>query len=109
MPRRRVVFGFLGTSMDAGKWENRWERWRPTVALCQHEDFLIDRLELLHDNHAGALASRIVKDIEQVSPETQVRLNVMNLRDPWDFEEVHGALHDFARAYSFDRDSEDYF
>ena len=27
---------------------------------------------------------------------------------PWDFEEVYGALHDFARAYPFQPDREDY-
>lgn len=108
MARRRVVFGFLGTTMDAGKLEARWERWRPTVALCQHEDFVVDRLELLHDTRSQSLARRVCADIAQVSPETQVRSTVMNLRDPWDFEEVYGALHDFARAYPFDRDGEDY-
>lgn len=48
------------------------------------------------------------QDIARVSPETEVRLNVMELRDPWDFEEVYGALHDFAAAYPFDADTEDY-
>ena len=28
--------------------------------------------------------------------------------DAWDFEEVYGNLHDFARAYPFDTDAEDY-
>ncbi len=32
----------------------------------------------------------------------------MDLQDPWDFEEVYGALHDFARAYPFDPEAEDY-
>ena len=32
----------------------------------------------------------------------------MDLKDPWDFEEVYGALHDFARGYPFDTDAEDY-
>jgi transcriptional regulatory protein RtcR len=30
------------------------------------------------------------------------------LRDPWDFEEVYAALHDFARGYAFKPDEEDY-
>ena len=44
-----------------------------------------------------------------VSPETEVRLNPMELKDPWDFEEVYGAMHDFAAAYPFDPDAEDYY
>jgi transcriptional regulatory protein RtcR len=109
MAKRRVVIGFLGTSLDVGKNSARWERWRPTVALCQHEDFQVDRLELIHDNHGIALAERIGHDIAQVSPETTVRRTLMNLKDPWDFEEVYGALHDFALAYPFDPEAEDYF
>jgi transcriptional regulatory protein RtcR len=109
MSRKRVVLGFLGTSLDAGKLGSRWERWRPTVALCQHQDFVVDRLELIHDNHSAALAARVTRDIGQVSPETEVRPIVMNLVDPWDFEEVYAALHDFARAYPFDTEAEDYF
>jgi len=93
--------------MDAGKWDNRWERWRPTVAMCQHEDMVIDRLELLHDNHATALAECVAKDIAQVSPETSVRSHLMNLKDPWDFEEVYVSMHDFARAFPFDEDAEE--
>jgi transcriptional regulatory protein RtcR len=107
MARRRVVIGFLGTTMDAGK-DNRWERWRPTVALCQHEDFLVDRLELIHDSHSEALAARVKGDIRQVSPETQVRRHVMNLTDPWDFQEVYSAMRNFADAYAFDAEAEDY-
>lgn len=107
MTKRRVVIGFLGTSLDAGK-HNRWERWRPTVAVCQHEDMVVDRIEIIHDNHAETLAQRITADIAQVSPETEARCHVMNLKNPWDFGEVYAAMHDFARAYPFDPDSEEY-
>lgn len=108
MTRKRVVIGFLGTTLDMGKQNARWERWRPTVALCQHEDFLVDRLELIHDVRSTSLAQLVRGDIGRVSPETKVRLNVMNLRDPWDFEEVYGALHDFAAIYPFDFEAEEY-
>jgi transcriptional regulatory protein RtcR len=107
MVKRRVVIGFLGTSLDAGK-HSRWDRWRPTVALCQHEDMVVDRIEIIHDNHSETLAQRITSDIAQVSPETEARCHVMNLKNPWDFGEVYAAMHDFARAYPFDPDNEDY-
>ncbi len=109
MERPRVVLGFVGTSLDAGKTETRWDRWRPTVALCGHADFPVHRLELLHDNHASALAERLVADIALVSPATAVQLRTVNLTHPWDFEEVYGALHDVARAYPFDPEREDYY
>ena len=106
--KRTVVIGFLGTTLDAGKGEERWSRWRPTVALCQHEDFLIHRLELIREARFATLGNVVAQDIAQVSPETAVRMHEMNLRDPWDFEQVYGALHDFARAYEFDTEAEDY-
>ena len=37
-----------------------------------------------------------------------MRLVPIATADPWDFEEVYGSLHDFARAYPFDTDAEDY-
>ena len=49
MARRQVVFGMLGTQLDAGEGPGRWQKWRPTVSLGMHEDFLPDRIELLLD------------------------------------------------------------
>jgi transcriptional regulatory protein RtcR len=102
-----VALGFLGVTLDrAGG--NRWERWRPTVDLCRHEDLLIRRLELLSEARFRPLAEQVVADIRAVSPETEVRVHELGIRDPWDFQEVYGALHDFARAYAFRTDDERY-
>ena len=108
MAKRRVVIGLLGTTMDRGVSAKRWEAWRPSVAVCQHDDLLIDRFELLHSVRFTALAETIRDDIHRVSPETEVRLVVDPTTDAWDFEDVYGNLHDFARAYRFDNDAEDY-
>ncbi|MBI1905374.1 MAG: sigma 54-interacting transcriptional regulator [Rhodocyclales bacterium] len=107
--KKTVVIGFLGTQLDySGNGAKRWERWRPTVSLCQHDDLLVSRLELLHDARRRGLAERVALDIASVSPETQVRRVETAIRDPWDFEEVYTALHDYARGYPFDVDNEDY-
>ncbi|ROL68959.1 transcriptional regulator [Pseudomonas chlororaphis] len=106
-----VAIGFIGSTLDrVGKGANRWGHWRPSVGLCQQEDVLIHRLELIHgvDARDVSLAGRVADDIRQVSPETEVRLHPMPLRNPWDFEEVYGALHDFTSAYAFDTEREDY-
>lgn len=107
--KKLVVIGFLGTVLDSGKGPDRWEKWRPTVALCQHEDLLVDRLELLHppDQHVS-VARGVIDDIARISPETEVHGRSMELSNPWDLEEVYGALHDFARAYPFQLEREDY-
>lgn len=109
-PRSRptVVLGILGTTLDTGKGPKRWERWRPTLSLCQHDDFVVHRLELLHPKRAAGLAQTLVEDIASVSPETRVVRHVVEMADPWDFEEVYGVLHDFAAEYPFDTDREDY-
>lgn len=106
--RKQIVVGLLGTSLDSGTGMNRWERWRPTVALCQHEELLIDRLELLYQQRFRSLAENVAEDISYISPETEVRLHEVEFGDPWDFERVYETLYTFARDYSFDPDHEDY-
>lgn len=106
--KKTVVIGLLGPTLDMGKRSNRWERWRPTVALCQHEDLLVSRFELLYQKRFKSLQDRVVRDIQHISPETEVVSHVVDFRDPWDLEEVYGALHDFAKAYPFDQDNEAY-
>lgn len=105
-----IVIGFLGTVLDGGTQSNqRWQKWRPTISLCQHEDMIIDRFELLIDKRYQELADQTANDIKQISPETDVRLHPINLKDPWDFEEVYSALHDFSMEYNFDLEHEEYF
>lgn len=106
--RRRVAISILGTTLDTGGRDDRWKKWRPTVSLCQQQGLFIDRLELLHDVHSERLAAQIVADIEEVSPATEVRQHIIAMRDHWDFSEVYTGLRDFARAYSFDPEKEDY-
>lgn len=105
---KRVLLGFVGSKLDQAMPQRRWDRWRPSVAICQHEDLLIDRFELLIDKHDEALAKQLVEDIATISPETQVNLHRVALKDPWDLEEVYAALHDFVSAYSFDTEANEY-
>ncbi len=106
--RPTVVLGLLGTTLDAGRGPARWERWRPTVALCQHEDLVVDRLELLHAPQHEELAGRVADDVRQVSPETAVVLRPLVFGDAWDFERVYAALFDLAKTFPFAPEREDY-
>ncbi|WP_246149110.1 RNA repair transcriptional activator RtcR family protein, partial [Candidatus Accumulibacter phosphatis] len=82
--KRSVVIGFLGTQLDyGGKGSARWEKWRPTVALCQQEELIVHRLELLHDARSRGLAESVQADIQSISPETEVCRVEIELRDPW--------------------------
>ncbi len=108
MDKRLVVIGFLGTSLDRRTKDDRWAFWRPTVSIFQHHDLRVDRLELLRDGRFSELADFIGADIKSVSPDTEVRQFPFDMADPWDFEEVYTGLYDFARAYPFDTEHEDY-
>lgn len=106
--KKRVVIGLLGSVLDAGFHEQRWKRWRPSISLCKHLDFQIDRYELIYDPKFQDTANVVMADIPRVSAATEVRGTPQPLRDPWDFEEVYAALHDFARGFEFKPDQEDY-
>jgi transcriptional regulatory protein RtcR len=101
---RNVVIGFLGTQLDMGK----RREWRPSVQLCTHPGFPVDRLELIHDQRHYHLACTVAAAIAKVSPGTEVRLVRIDMADPWDFQEVYGKLYDFAADYGFDEDREQY-
>src|SRR3954463_799435 len=103
-----VVLGLLGSTLDAGFGANRWNRWRPTVSVCQHPDLLIHRFELLIQPEFRDLARVVANDLRQVSPETKVNVHSIEFKNAWDFQDVYGALHDFARGYPFDPEKEDY-
>lgn len=106
---KRVLIGLLGTKLDSGMDVSRWDYWRPTVSLFQHEELLWDRMELLAEPNFSKISERVLEDIRMVSPETETRLHHMSYGpDPWDLEAVYGALHDWARGYHFDTENEEY-
>jgi transcriptional regulatory protein RtcR len=100
---KNVVFGFLGTRLDGGVDEARWERWRPTVSLAGHDSLGLDRLELLLTDEAHrTLAERVADDVRTRRPGVVVNIHVLpDVTDPWDFPQMYGALHDFANSYAF--------
>lgn len=107
--KKTVVFGFLGTTLDhAGNGPERWTRWRPTLCMYQQDNFTVDRLELLHDSRSQWLADKVEDDIHTLAPEAEVHHVDIQMRNPWDFEEVYALLHDLAQGYLFDPDKEDY-
>ena len=103
-----ITFGFLGSTLDRAQGAERWSKWRPTIAMCQQEDLLISRLELLVEPKFVDLAKSVVADIAKVSPETSVVVHEFALKDPWDFQEVYERLYDFVRGYDFQPEKEDY-
>ena len=106
---KTCAISLLGTNLDRrGRSAKRWDKWRPTIALCQQEDLVIDTLVLLHEPNFGRLAEQVKEDIALVSPETEVHFHEVNFRDPWDFESVYGQLYDFSQLFQFNPDEEEY-
>jgi len=106
--KKTVLFGFLGTILDNKHSAKRWESWRPSVALCQHEDLLIDEYHLVYPSDYKRLSDLTSSDIKTVSPETLTHMHCLGFDDAWDFEEVFGNLLDFIKKFNFDTDNNEY-
>lgn len=105
---KKVVIGFLGSQLDSARNNERWDKWRPSVALCMQNNLKVDRFEMLYQSPFRSLQKEVAEDIAVVSPETEVRAHLVEIDDAWDFESVYSALHDFARQYPFVPDEEEY-
>ena len=105
---KNILFSLLGTTLDKSFKEERWERWRPSVAICQHEDLIIDKYHLIYPSNHLRLAERIIDDIKIVSPETEVIPHQIDFKDPWDFEEVYTGLLDFLEHFNFHKEEDLY-
>ncbi len=107
---KNVVFGILGNVKDfKGYGKKRWDSWRPTVDICRHEDFKIDRFELLYEEKFQRIAKTTIKDIKVVSPETEVNHIDFSPKDAWDFGEVYSLLYKISKEYKFDPENENYY
>ncbi len=103
-----VIFGLLGTQLDVGKGQSRWERWRPTVSLFQQEDLAVAEFHLIHSARFSGMAKNVLDDIALLSPDTRCVTHLVEFADPWDFEEVYGKLLDLTEACDFDPERNEY-
>ena len=108
---KTTAISVLGTQKDAhgGVGPARWNTWRPTIGLVQQESLPIDELHLILNKEFMSLAERVKTDIKYVSPNTKVIFDIVQLKDPWDFEEVYGKLYDYAKSPCFHKDNTDYY
>ena len=108
---KTTVVSVLGTQKDAhgGRGPSRWDTWRPTIGLVQQEELPIDELHLIFNKEHTSLANRVKADIRSVSPETKVIFDIIQLKDPWDFEEVYEKFYDFAKRPCFHEEKTHYY
>ena len=104
---KNVVVGLVGTVLDMrGKGAKRWERWRPSIGVVQQKDFHVDRFEILYERQNSRYAHRTAQDIQEASPTTEVVLKQISVTDPWDFEDMYGALLDYCLTAPFNLEEE---
>ncbi|MBR2839167.1 MAG: RNA repair transcriptional activator RtcR [Kiritimatiellae bacterium] len=111
MKTKTVVISVLGTQKDAhgGAGPSRWDTWRPTIGLVQQDDLPIDELHLIFNKAFLGLAERIKADIASVSPGTKVIFDIIELKNPWDFEEVYEKFYDYSKSPCFHSDKNSYY
>ena len=111
MKTKIVAISVLGTEKDAhgGPGPSRWDTWRPNIGLVQQGTLPITELHLIFSKEHMKLAERIRLDIQSVSPKTKVVLDNINLRNPWDFEEVYGKFYDYAKQPCFHEEKTQYY
>ncbi|WP_227430028.1 RNA repair transcriptional activator RtcR [Psychrobacter sp. I-STPA6b] len=106
MSKKTAIIGFLGTTLDKGFNDKRWQRWRPTVSLCLHDDMLVDELHILYSPKDQRMYDVVAGDITQVCPTTQVVGHQVRLASPWDFAQVYAELYDFVTGFDFAEDTQ---
>lgn len=108
---KTTVISVLGIQKDAqgGSGPDRWNTWRPTIGLVQQESLPINDLHLIFSSKHMDLAERVKADIGQVSPTTKVIFDIIELKNPWDLEEVYGKFFDYAKSPCFHDDETDYY
>ena len=108
---KTTAISVLGTQKDAhgGAGPARWDTWRPTIGLVQQESLPIDELHLILNREFMPLAERVKADILSVSPETKVLFDIVELNNPWDFEEVYSKFYDYSKRPCFHQEKTNYY
>ena len=107
-----ILISLLGSTLDGnGKARglSRWNVWRPSVALAMQSDLHFDRYHLIYQPKFEGLKERIVEDIKQCSPSTEVIPEAIVMDDPWDFEEVYSKLYEFSCNHDFSGERDNYY
>jgi len=105
-----IVIGILGQRLDnVGFGKKRWYRWRPTLSLLMHHEFQVDELVLIHHKDDQNLADLTRRDAETLCLNIKTSSYLIDIDDPWDFEQVYSQLHDFSKSHPFDPEYNNYY
>ena len=104
---KTVMYSFLGSDLDAGFTEKRWNRWRPNVGIAASTDPVIDTLVLLYDKRHFQLAELVAADarVASVSPGFEVVLKEVEL-NPYDLKDTFLMMDELRASTEFDPDTQ---
>lgn len=107
--KNNVVIGWLGVELDEPGSGGNSKKWRPSISLVQHRDFIVTQFEMLYQPEHFKRAERVKADIKLASPSTKVILHEIKLKDPRNFPDVFEALQSFSEEYKFEVEKKNYF
>jgi transcriptional regulatory protein RtcR len=84
------MYSFLGTQLDGGFQEKRWNRWRPNVGIAASTDPEINTLVLLYNEKHKKLAEQVAQDAVTAANRMSfsVRLKQVEM-DPYDLPSTY--------------------
>lgn len=98
-----VMYSFLGTQLDGGWNEKRWNRWRPNVGIATSTDVEVNTLVLLYNEKHKDLAERVAEDAVTAANRMNfsVRLKQVEL-DPYDLASTYLMMANLREEESFE-------
>jgi transcriptional regulatory protein RtcR len=102
MKKKTVVYGVLGTDLD------RVGKWQPTLNLFRQPGLDISRFHLIYAPKDSSLADDTKKAIEAESPRYTVKLERLDIKDPWNFEEIFEKFNTLFQDAGFNTEKEEY-
>jgi transcriptional regulatory protein RtcR len=104
---KTVMYSFLGSDLDAGFTEKRWNRWRPNVGIAASTDPVIDTLVLLYDKRHFQLAELVAADakVARSNPGFEVVLKEVEL-NPYDLKDTFLMMDELRANTQFDPDTQ---
>ena len=108
---RSIVFSTV-SHLDMYTGEDRKDRWRPLLELLRIHDFKVDRLYFFISHLYRHIVPTLVKDMNNVCPETEIVPVITNLNGVLTYEDIAPAYKGFSayfEQYRFDLSNERYF
>ena len=92
---RSIVFSTV-SHLDMYTGEDRKTAWRPLLELLRIHDFKVDRLYFFINTCTGTSSPTLVKDMNNVCPETEIVPVITNLNGVLTYEDIAPAYKVFS-------------